>query len=95
MHLMGASGSPGFTRAMTLTPSNEEHRRSTMVATTPWMESFVADCLHRLPPPVDPNERDLIYDTCFTLFTAVETLETGTPQGGIGHYSTQTGTAPP
>ena len=25
-------------------------------------------------------------------FTAVETLETGTPQGGIGHYSTQTGT---
>jgi hypothetical protein len=33
------------------------------------MEEFVEGCLHRLPPPTDPADRDFEYDTGFSLFT--------------------------
>ena len=52
-------------------PQNEAHRGSTMVATTPWMEDFVADCLNRVPQPVPPGEKDVTYYTCFSLFTSI------------------------
>ena len=35
------------------------------------MEDFVADCLNRVPHPVPPGEKDLTYDTCFSLFTSI------------------------
>jgi hypothetical protein len=35
------------------------------------MEDFVADCLNRVPQPVPPGEKDLTYDTCFSLFTSI------------------------
>lgn len=52
-------------------PTNRAHQNSTMVATTPWMEEFVADCINRVPQPAPPEEKDLIYDTCFSLFTLI------------------------
>ena len=39
-------------------PMNVAHSNSTMVATTPWMEDFVADCINRVPQPAPPGEKD-------------------------------------
>ena len=52
-------------------PMNVAHSNSTMVATTPWMEDFVADCMNRVPQPAPPEERDRTYDACFSLFTLI------------------------
>ena len=52
-------------------PMNVAHSNSTMVATTPWMEDFVADCMNRVPQPAPPGERDRTYDACFSLFTSI------------------------
>ena len=37
-------------------PMNVAHSNSTMVATTPWMEDFVADCINRVRQPAPPGE---------------------------------------
>ena len=52
-------------------PMNVAHSNSTMVATTPSMEDFVADCINRVPQPAPPGEKDRTYDTCFSLFTSI------------------------
>ena len=52
-------------------PMNVAHSNSMMVATTPWMEDFVADCMNRVPQPAPPEERDRTYDACFSLFTLI------------------------
>ena len=59
--------------------NNRVHQESTMVATTAWMDNFVADCLNRVPQPAPQDERDMIYDTCFSLFTLVA----GTPDSAF------------
>ena len=52
-------------------PMNVAHSNSMMVATTPWMEDFVADCMNRVPQPAPPEERDRTYDACFSLSTLI------------------------
>ena len=52
-------------------PMNVATSNSIMVATTPWMEDFVADCMNRVPQPAPPERRDWTYDACFSLFTLI------------------------
>ena len=67
----GGTWTPRVHPALDWDPNIRTHQESNMVATTAWMDDFVADCLNRVPQPAPPDERDMIYDTCFSLFTLV------------------------
>ena len=51
-----------------LDPADQAHSNSTSVRTTDWFDSFVTDCLSRLPVPESPGERDSIIDQSMSLW---------------------------
>ena len=52
-------------------PCGLDHMRSPMVRPTGWFDSFVADCLARLPDPTFPEEKDAIVDQAISFWNVV------------------------
>ena len=58
----GSRWTDGVIRSDRLDPTNPAHLRSTLVRTTAWFDTFIMDCLSRLPDPDAPGEKDSIID---------------------------------
>ena len=58
----GSRWTDGYIRSHRLENTNPAHLRSTLVRTTAWFDTFIMDCLSRLPDPDAPGEKDSIID---------------------------------